>query len=67
VEQWRGRTRAETFAERHHAGVAERHIERYRKLAAQGVNAIYVSPVGLTDPAQLDDWSEIPLALAEGD
>jgi alkanesulfonate monooxygenase SsuD/methylene tetrahydromethanopterin reductase-like flavin-dependent oxidoreductase (luciferase family) len=67
VEQWRGRTRAETFAERHHAGVAERHIERYRKLAAQGVNAIYVSPVGLTDPTQLADWSEIALALAEGD
>jgi alkanesulfonate monooxygenase SsuD/methylene tetrahydromethanopterin reductase-like flavin-dependent oxidoreductase (luciferase family)/predicted kinase len=67
VEQWRGRTRAETFAERHHAGVAERHIKRYRGLAAQGVNAIYVSPVGLTDPAELADWSDVALALQEGD
>ncbi|HJQ94772.1 MAG TPA: hypothetical protein VJ935_03590, partial [Acidimicrobiia bacterium] len=67
VEQWRGRTRAETFAERHHAGVAERHIRRYRGLAAQGVNAIYISPVGLTDPAELADWSEVALALQEVD
>jgi alkanesulfonate monooxygenase SsuD/methylene tetrahydromethanopterin reductase-like flavin-dependent oxidoreductase (luciferase family) len=66
VEQWRGRVRAETFAERHHAGVAERHLERYRKLADQGVNAIYVAPVGLTAPAQLADWSEIALALQDG-
>jgi alkanesulfonate monooxygenase SsuD/methylene tetrahydromethanopterin reductase-like flavin-dependent oxidoreductase (luciferase family) len=63
VERWRGRTRAEEFADRHHAGVADGHIKRYRELAALGVNAVYVSPVGLTDPAELTDWSEVASAL----
>lgn len=63
VEQWRGRTRAEIFAERHHAGIPERHLERYRELASRGVSAIFVSPVGLIDDGELEQWRNITGAL----
>ena len=65
VEQWRGRRRAEIFAERHHAGVPERHVQRYRELANRGVGAIFVSPVGLTDPGGLEQWRVITEALQQ--
>lgn len=65
VEQWRGRRRAEIFAERHHAGVPERHVQRYRELASRGVGAIFVSPVGLTDPGELEQWRVITEALQQ--
>ncbi|HJU52026.1 MAG TPA: LLM class flavin-dependent oxidoreductase [Acidimicrobiia bacterium] len=63
VEQWRGRTRAEIFASRHHAGVPERHLQRYRDLASRGVGAIFVSPVGLIDDGELEQWRSITEAL----
>ena len=65
VEQLRGRRRAEIFAERHHAGVPERHVQRYRELASRGVGAIFVSPVGLTDPGGLEQWRVITEALQQ--
>ena len=65
VEQWRGRARAEVFAERHHAGMPVRHIQRYRELASRGVGAIFVSPVGLTDTGDLEAWSEVTEALKQ--
>ncbi len=65
VEQWRGRMLAEVFADRHHAGVPERQITRYQELAVQGVNAVFVSPVGLDDPGELEEWGPITEALRE--
>ena len=65
VEEWRGRTRAEVFAERHHAGVPDRHLKRYRDLQSRGVNAIFVSPVGLRDPSELEQWRMITEALQD--
>lgn len=59
VEQWRGRSQAETFAARHHAGIAARHAKRYRQLAERGVRAIFVSPVGLTDPGEISQWASL--------
>jgi alkanesulfonate monooxygenase SsuD/methylene tetrahydromethanopterin reductase-like flavin-dependent oxidoreductase (luciferase family) len=65
VEQWRGRIKAEIFAERHHAGIPQRHLERYRELASRGVGAIFISPVGLIDPGELEDWTPITEALKQ--
>jgi alkanesulfonate monooxygenase SsuD/methylene tetrahydromethanopterin reductase-like flavin-dependent oxidoreductase (luciferase family) len=65
VEQWRGRTRAEIFAERHRAGVPRRHLQRYRELASRGVGAIFIAPVGLDDAAELEAWTEVTEALKQ--
>ncbi|HKZ18707.1 MAG TPA: LLM class flavin-dependent oxidoreductase [Acidimicrobiia bacterium] len=65
VEQWRGRMRAEVFAERHHAGIPQRHLERYRDLASRGVGAIFIAPVGLIDPGELEDWKPITGAFKQ--
>jgi hypothetical protein len=65
IERWRGRLRAEVFAERHHAGVADRHISRYRAIVEKGVNAIFVSPVGLAEPAEVHGWAPVIEALSD--
>jgi alkanesulfonate monooxygenase SsuD/methylene tetrahydromethanopterin reductase-like flavin-dependent oxidoreductase (luciferase family)/predicted kinase len=65
VEQWRGRTRAEIFAERHRAGVPGRHLQRYQELASRGVGAIFIAPVGLDDAAELEAWTEVTEALKQ--
>jgi hypothetical protein len=57
--------RAEVFAERHHAGVADRHISRYRAIVEKGVNAIFVSPVGLAEPADVHGWAPVIEALSD--
>jgi len=50
VEKLRGRTTAAAFARRHHSGIAEDHIGRYRLLAERGVKTVFVSLPDLTGP-----------------
>jgi alkanesulfonate monooxygenase SsuD/methylene tetrahydromethanopterin reductase-like flavin-dependent oxidoreductase (luciferase family) len=50
VEKNRGRTAAAAFAERHHAGTAADHVGRYRLLAQQGVQTVFVSLPDLAGP-----------------
>ena len=52
VERLRGRTSAAAYAAQHHAGTAENHVERYRRLADQGVGTVFCS---LADLAGADD------------
>jgi alkanesulfonate monooxygenase SsuD/methylene tetrahydromethanopterin reductase-like flavin-dependent oxidoreductase (luciferase family)/predicted kinase len=43
VERLRGPTAAAEYAERHHAGVAARHRDRYRGLGELGVSTVFVA------------------------
>ena len=62
VERLRGRTSAAAFAKRHHAGVVDEHIGRYRLLAERGVQTVFVALPDLDDP---DDVARLaPLAAA---
>ncbi|WP_230209322.1 LLM class flavin-dependent oxidoreductase [Nostocoides sp. HKS02] len=51
VERLRGRTAAASFAERHHAGDAAHHRDRYRALADRGVRTVFLA-VGDLDTAE---------------
>jgi alkanesulfonate monooxygenase SsuD/methylene tetrahydromethanopterin reductase-like flavin-dependent oxidoreductase (luciferase family) len=53
VERLRGRTRAAAFARRHHAGLADDHVGRYRLLAERGVRTVFVSLPNLAGPAEV--------------
>lgn len=64
VEKHRGSRPYAEFAGRHHAGTPEAHIGRYRQLAARGVNAVFVAPVGLDAPESVDVWKEVTAAFA---
>jgi alkanesulfonate monooxygenase SsuD/methylene tetrahydromethanopterin reductase-like flavin-dependent oxidoreductase (luciferase family) len=64
VERWRGRLRAEVFADRHHAGMPDGHVSRYREVVDKGINAVFVSPVGLSAPAEVQAWEPVIEALS---
>ncbi len=64
VERLRGRSAAAAFAARHHAGTAEQHAERYRRLGEQGVRAVFIAPLGLSGPQEVLALS--PMAQAGG-
>ena len=66
VEAQRGSRPYTEFADRHHAGLPEAHIGRYRALADLGVKAVFVAPVGLTTLSSLEVWKEVTAAFAEG-
>ena len=59
VEANRGRTDANGFRARHNAGTAGDHIDRLGRLGASGVNAVYVSPVGLNTPDDVAAWKPV--------
>jgi alkanesulfonate monooxygenase SsuD/methylene tetrahydromethanopterin reductase-like flavin-dependent oxidoreductase (luciferase family)/predicted kinase len=62
VEKLRGRTPAPVFARRHHSGITEDHLGRYRLLAERGVSTVFISLPGLATP---DDVLRLaPLAAA---
>jgi alkanesulfonate monooxygenase SsuD/methylene tetrahydromethanopterin reductase-like flavin-dependent oxidoreductase (luciferase family)/predicted kinase len=65
VEAHRGSRPHAEFAHRHHAGLPEAHLGRYRELADLGVKAIFVAPVGLTTASSLEAWQEITTAFTE--
>ncbi|MGD9990306.1 LLM class flavin-dependent oxidoreductase [Pseudonocardia sp.] len=64
VERLRGRTDAATFAARHHAGTADRHVARYRGLVEAGVCTAFVAPPDLTGPADVARWAPVIAALS---
>lgn len=66
VEEHRGARPHAEFARRHHAGLLETHIGRYRELADLGVKAVFVAPVGIVTPDSLDPWKGITAAFAAG-
>ncbi|WP_375426671.1 LLM class flavin-dependent oxidoreductase [uncultured Friedmanniella sp.] len=53
VERGRGRTPAPAYAERHHAGLAQDHAERYRRLAGLGVDTVFLALPDLRDADDL--------------
>jgi len=59
IEAHRGRMPASVFAGRHNAGTVQDHIERFRRLAALGVGAVFVSPVGLSSPEGVSLWKPV--------
>jgi F420-dependent oxidoreductase-like protein len=59
VERLRGRTAANTFAKRHHAGVRTDHIDRYRQLADRGVSTVFVSLPNLAGAGQVSGFAPI--------
>jgi alkanesulfonate monooxygenase SsuD/methylene tetrahydromethanopterin reductase-like flavin-dependent oxidoreductase (luciferase family)/predicted kinase len=65
VEAHRGTRPHTEFAGRHHAGLTEAHIGRYRELADLGVKAVFVAPVGVTTSSSLEAWKEVTAAFAE--
>ncbi|MEZ0580576.1 hypothetical protein [Nocardioides sp. MH1] len=54
VERLRGRTAAPSYAVRHHAGPAAEHAERYVRLAAEGVDAVFLGLQDLNGPDDLE-------------
>jgi hypothetical protein len=54
VERLRGRTAAAAYARRHHAGEPASHAERYRQLAREGVDTVFVALPDLTTPDDLE-------------
>ena len=64
VERHRGRVRAEEFGPQHSAGMAPTHIERMRLLIQQGVDAVFVSPVGLAQPEEVEWWRPVVEGLS---
>ncbi|HEX5671220.1 MAG TPA: LLM class flavin-dependent oxidoreductase [Acidimicrobiia bacterium] len=65
VEAHRGTRPHAEFADRHHAGLPDAHIRRYRALADLGVKAVFVAPVGLTTTSSLEPWKEVTAAFTE--
>jgi alkanesulfonate monooxygenase SsuD/methylene tetrahydromethanopterin reductase-like flavin-dependent oxidoreductase (luciferase family) len=63
IEAHRGRVAASAFAARHHAGTAGDHIDRLRQLEARGVQALFVSPVGLGSADGVTAWKPVVEAL----
>lgn len=61
VERLRGRTSAATYADRHHAGPASDHRERYAGLAGLGVETVFI---GLPDLSSADDLERLAPMLA---
>lgn len=59
IERFRGRFSATTFAAKHHAGTPEAHIDRLAQLSSLGVGAVYVSPVGLKGPDDVEMWKPV--------
>ena len=54
VERLRGRTPAATFAQRHHAGEAAQHHDRYVALAGRGVRTVFVGLPDLDGPEDVE-------------
>ena len=64
VERLRGRTAAAPFAKRHHAGEAQTHRARYRRLAQEfGVSTVFV---GLPDLEGPDDVARLAPVIDRG-
>jgi alkanesulfonate monooxygenase SsuD/methylene tetrahydromethanopterin reductase-like flavin-dependent oxidoreductase (luciferase family)/predicted kinase len=59
VERLRGRTPAATYAQRHHAGVAVEHRERYARLADLGVGTVFVALPDLAGPDDVARLGEV--------
>jgi alkanesulfonate monooxygenase SsuD/methylene tetrahydromethanopterin reductase-like flavin-dependent oxidoreductase (luciferase family) len=59
VEQWRGNRAASTFAATHHASTAPDHVALYRHWRQAGLEAFFLSPVGLTGPDDLAAWEPV--------
>ena len=59
VEAHRGRVAASAFAARHHAGTVGDHVDRLGRLTTRGVEALFVSPVGLTSPEDVAAWKPV--------
>ncbi|HET8768855.1 MAG TPA: LLM class flavin-dependent oxidoreductase, partial [Pedococcus sp.] len=54
VERLRGRTAAAAYARTHHAGEPASHAERYRQLAEEGVDTVFVALPDLATPDDLE-------------
>jgi alkanesulfonate monooxygenase SsuD/methylene tetrahydromethanopterin reductase-like flavin-dependent oxidoreductase (luciferase family) len=63
VERLRGRTRAATFAARHHAGTPAQHARRYRELAGVGVGTVFLAVPDLWDAEDLERCAPLLAAL----
>lgn len=59
VERWRGNRSAATFAKTHHASTAADHIALYQQLQSEGLEKIFLAPVGLQEPEQLAGWEPV--------
>lgn len=65
VERLRGRTPANTFAKRHHAGTVADHVDRYRMLACRGVSTVFLSLPDLTGPDEIARCAPILAAFSQ--
>jgi alkanesulfonate monooxygenase SsuD/methylene tetrahydromethanopterin reductase-like flavin-dependent oxidoreductase (luciferase family)/predicted kinase len=59
VERWRGIRAASTFAATHHASTALDQVALYRRWRAEGCREFFLSPVGLSDPSDLETWGPV--------
>lgn len=63
VERFRGRTPAAAFAARHTAGTIADHVGRYRLFAEAGVSTVFVAPIGVGGPADLERLAPVVAAF----
>ncbi|MDR6863670.1 alkanesulfonate monooxygenase SsuD/methylene tetrahydromethanopterin reductase-like flavin-dependent oxidoreductase (luciferase family) [Phycicoccus sp. 3266] len=59
VERLRGRTAAAAYARTHHAGEPASHVERYRQLAREGVDTVFVALPDLASPDDLERFAPV--------
>jgi alkanesulfonate monooxygenase SsuD/methylene tetrahydromethanopterin reductase-like flavin-dependent oxidoreductase (luciferase family) len=63
VERLRGRRPAAEYAARSHAGTAAEHVARYRRLAALGVDTVFLALPDLRDGDDLARCAPLLAAL----
>lgn len=59
IERHRGRSTATAYGAAHHAGTPAGHAARYRRLAAKGVDTVFVSLPNLSGPAEIEQFAAV--------
>ena len=63
VENLRGRVSAAAYARLHSAGTPANHVDRYRALAASGVDTVFVALPDLSGPDEVERFGAVIAAL----
>ncbi len=64
VERLRGRVSAAAYARQHSAGTAAQHADRYRSLAASGVDTVFVALPDLSGTDEVERFATVIAALS---